>query len=962
MILSEPPTNPYQASTRTDTGPITLREFRTGALRLMKSHRSSTKTRHSLTSTHALLPATIIAFAGIAHAEPQHPAILQWFEASWPTIEYRMPDFFVAGYGGTWLPSPAKTSDANSPGYDPLDRFDLGFPGGETVYGTEQDFRALVDQFKRASGRIYLEAVLNHNSGRTESFGFFEAGGWPGFWAGPVEQKGPLSNWGDFHGGNASGYLQSENPGGPNYDLFVGDLVALVDIAQESNNWMIRHPVDPNIPEGVQSSPFDPPRNIPAGTFRNQPDPDNRRFYPDLGLTPKTINNPGFFRPNLGLGSFNTTAESTTVYPFNTTDPMQGDPIPENAAALLTRWTQWMLDEFGVDGFRMDAIKHVPPWFWDRFWDVYVHDRWVRPDGTTATPFTFGEAVQGNNEILNYWVRKDGFANRDALDLAGAGNIRNIVNGKGLSAISGLDDAHLDGVDDGFNNGSMGVNHIYSHDNGSRGDGGSAPDFPFEDKVAPWAHAYLILRPGPPKIYHNAREFHLVRTGGFWPREGVPVALGYGSYFTLPGSVLETVEDNRIPTLVQLRNRYGRGFYLPRWQDNDTFVFERDGNMLIAITDSYGSSFHTRTVSTNFPAGTRLHEVTGNATNPDVDPGNNIFDVVTVGAGGTVTIRIPYNGPASNEHNSGYVVYAPITPAGTLTITNQHSVIPADPPTAPSLAYQRRLTPIAVIKAATFNIDLDTTQADPLDPNTDDSAIFRINAGFQDLNNNGTPGDLTGEFDSYENFLTTNSPLFTGGSGSYIQTINTDDLPEGNNYISVIAFRHRASGDPIYSEWRQVIYVDRQAPDLVIDPQIDCFTGDGNIFVTNPDRTATSLSASINGGPNINGLAWDRNVWIIPVSNLTAGNYSIDITVTEAPGGTFVGSYVVPLSFDVDNLTGDIDRNGIVDARDLHAFELLTDYDCVADLNADQQIDEADRRLLRELVGDSEDTDMLTNR
>lgn len=910
-----------------------------------------------------LTPAALIALsAAPVQAEPQHPAILQWFEASWDTIEYRMPDFFIAGYGGTWLPSPAKTSDSNSAGYDPFDRFDLGSPGSQTLFGTEQDFRAVMEQFKRASGRVYLEAVLNHNSGRTESFGFFQAGGWPGFWAGPVEQKGPLSNWGDFHGGNAMGYLQSENPGGPNYNLFLGDLVALVDIAQESNNWMIRHPVDPNIPEGIQGGPNDPPRNIPAGTVRNKPNPDNRRFYPDRSLPPKVVNNPGFFRPNLGLGSFNTPAESTLVYPFNIADPMQGDPIPENAAALLTRWTQWMLDEFGVDGFRMDAIKHVPPWFWDRYWDVVVHDRWVRPDGTTATPYTFGEAVQGNSEILNYWVRKDGFANRDALDLGGAGNIRNIINGKGLSAVSGLDDAHLDNADDGFNNGSMGVNHIYSHDNGSRGDGGSAPDFPFEDKVAPWAHAYLILRPGPPKIYHNAREFHLVRTGGFWPREGVPVALGYGSYYKLPGSTLATVEDNRIPTLVQLRNRFGRGFYLPRWQDNDTFVFERNGNMLVGLTDTFGSGFHQRTVSTNFPAGTRLHELTGNAADPAVDPNGDIAEILTVGAAGSVTIRIPRNGPSSNEHNSGYVVYAPITPAGTLTITNQHSVIPPDGPTPPSLAYQRRLASIPVIKAATFNIDLQTAQADPLDPNTDDGAIFRINAGFQDLNGNGIAGDQTGEFDAYENFLTTNSPLFTGGTGRYVQTINTNDLPEGYNYISVIAFRHRASGDPIYSEWREVIYVDRQAPDLIIDPQVDCFTGNGNIFITNPDRTATSLSVQINNGPNINGIRWDRNVWIVPVTGLTTGTYNMDVTVEERPGNTLVSTYVVPVTFDVDNLQGDLNGDGVVDIQDLYAFEQLTDYDCRADLNADGQITETDRRLLRALIGLDETDDMLDNR
>jgi hypothetical protein len=30
--------------------------------------------------------------------------MLQLFEATWQTIERRMPDYFIAGYGTTWLP------------------------------------------------------------------------------------------------------------------------------------------------------------------------------------------------------------------------------------------------------------------------------------------------------------------------------------------------------------------------------------------------------------------------------------------------------------------------------------------------------------------------------------------------------------------------------------------------------------------------------------------------------------------------------------------------------------------------------------------------------------------------------------------------------------------------------------------------------------------------------------------
>ena len=54
------------------------------------------------------------------------PAVLQLFEARWDTIENRMVDLFVAGYGGMWLPPPSKADSGSlSVGYDVFHRFDL---------------------------------------------------------------------------------------------------------------------------------------------------------------------------------------------------------------------------------------------------------------------------------------------------------------------------------------------------------------------------------------------------------------------------------------------------------------------------------------------------------------------------------------------------------------------------------------------------------------------------------------------------------------------------------------------------------------------------------------------------------------------------------------------------------------------------------------------------------------------
>ena len=248
--------------------------------------------------------------AGGAASGNDDPVIMQWFEAKWSDIERRVPDWYLAGYGGVWLPPPTKASSTGSAGYDVWDRFDFGRPGSETAYGTDQGFRAVLGEFHQANGQVYIDAVLNHDSGRNGSAAFQAAGGYPGFWMAPATppvNKTPTSNWGDFHNGNASGYYQSENPNGSNYDLYRGDLVGLVDLAHESNNVFIRQPAAAGNPQ-----------NIPAGTTWNLPDPANTRCYPDRQLTPMAVTNPGTSR-NPGVNHF-------TFYPFGP-DPATGDPV-----------------------------------------------------------------------------------------------------------------------------------------------------------------------------------------------------------------------------------------------------------------------------------------------------------------------------------------------------------------------------------------------------------------------------------------------------------------------------------------------------------------------------------------------------------------------------------------------------------------------------------------------------------
>jgi len=886
----------------------------------------------------AALPATPAAARG-----NDNKAMIQYFEASWNSIERRAPDVFVSGYGAMWLPPPSMAS-TGSVGYDPFDRFNLGQPGSETMYGTESRFRSMIAELKMADQDLYIDAVLNHNSGRTSNTQFIADGGWPGFY---YPGSGPTP-FGDFNDGTT----QSMNPNAPNYNLFTGDLVSLMDIAQETNFQYIRQPV------GVNAA------NIPQGNFRNRPDPNNARFYPDRTLPGLTMINP----PPKGDGS------SITVYPFNLTTPMNGTPISENATGYLVRWCQWMLDVHGVDGFRLDAAKHIPVWFWNLYYDPVLHNRRVLPDGRRVTAFSFGESVESNAFVQNY-VRKDGFGFRDSLDLNEAGALRDLLSQRGFKSWQDILNSSLDTQDDGLNNGTQGVHHVFSHDNGSVGSGSSAPALPSFTNYGMPEFAYVLLRSGVPKVYFNAREMHGRYTNrGFWPREGAPNSLGDGG-------------DLSMRRLVAIRNQYARGgFFVLNGTDpvntslSDVLVFERStgtaSSLLAGISDSFLNGFASRSVLTTFAPGTRLTELTGNAANAVVNQGGNIPQTLVVDANRRVLLTIPHNKNTSGvEHARGYVAYGPAVPAGSLAITQvgalptNPTVIAADDVSTP--AYMRRNTPMQRITAGQFELRLNTTKADPLDSNFDDFAIFRIDEGFRDFNGNGNfDMPITGSVDAgYERFLTQTSPISgpggTGTVGTYRQIIDTSLLSEGPHYISVIAYRRRTDGgQPMYNEWRTVIYVDRQTPAAtLVNGVTPISSGSFEFRVVAADRTTNNVFIIPNMANGVDPLTlctpanqayqYDRFEWRRNVGNLPAGNNSVTVVNFELSGNFTVQTYT---NISVLLGTGDVNQDGVVTVDDLYSLNAIplntasgnALYSHAGDMNRNGLNDSGDRVALEQ--------------
>ncbi len=873
-----------------------------------------------------LCPLWTVFFLGSAPARADdNPVLLQWFETRWQTIERRTPDLFMAGYDAVWLPPPCKASDPSSPGYDVFDRFDLGSPAAPTAYGTEADLRALIAELHRTSSLVYVDWIMNHNSSRTSDPGFIAAGGWPGF---VLNQPGDF--WGDFH----NGQFQSQDPNGPNYNLWEGDLVGLIDIAQEKNYQFIRHPVAAG-----------DPLNLPAGTIRNRPDPTNRRFYPDLGLPGRMFVNPA-------------TGQAWTIHPFNSLDATAGDAVSENATGLLMRATQWMVEDIGADGFRLDAAKHIPQWFWNNFWDAAVFQDRLTFGGSRVTPYSFVECVDSNSFTQTY-IRKDGFGNRDALDLNGAGALRDIRAAQGFGSWSTVLGAHIDNQDDGFNNGSQGVLHVYSHDNGSTG--GAPPPLPGPDLYALPENCYILFRPGVANIYYNSRQFASIFTSrGFWPDEGNPTALGS--------------PDPSLVRLVRLSSGYARGEFNPlNGPDySDVLVFERRtplgggasiGNVLVGVNDRYDNGAQQRTVLTSFAPGTRLHELTGNHADPVVDPNNVIPEMLTVGADRRVTIFVPNNrNPSGVAHHRGYVVYGPAAPSGTLDILAPSgqpvtTILPADPASDPD--YSQRLTPIAVVTDATMSIRLLTSKTDPGDPNFDDNAVFRIDQGFRDFNGNGMVdiGENSTVVPGYEQFVTFRRPLFSNPSfanGLYTQTLSTGLLDEGIHYVSVVAFRHRSDGgDAIDTDFRRVIYVDRLPPQVeLLDAGEPLITITPTFRVHALDRTVDRVYLFLDlpagtdplplVGPASAAARYDRFEWRKSLGTLTTGAHNVTVVALEATGNSTVITYPVEVIIG----SGDLNHDGRVTIDDLYEAFTATGYVPEGDMDFDGDFDTTDRRLL----------------
>lgn len=566
-----------------------------------------------------------LTFAGLGSAALAQETVLQYFNTSWKEIERRIPEVAEAGYTSLWLPPPSKGgSGTYSVGYDPFDRFDLGEKDQsgsvQTRYGTKSDLLRLVETAHRFGLRIYFDNVMAHNAGPLDNVPpgtLFP--GIPGF----VPE--------DFHlvRRSSGGWRKATDSIDYNDEWQVLNRNPFAwDIAQEDPNtsfdadgqnegedypkWSgIRHPgktslyPDDDLPgvtdqNGVAFHPFadKEPYADANGNGRfdwtdtngnGQHDPgEPSEAFTDTGVDPTNPNRQGAAW-GTGDGRYN-----------------MGDPIAEDVNAMLIRSIRWTIDQTGCDGFRLDAVKHVP----SDFFGQQDGDKDPSSTGFLGRAQAQFNLTHGFSDWANH--RNSTFSTnavRDDLMLFGehlgappnpndylAAGMR-IANDDFLNNVGGFNGigANMSGYDQpgaftfGVNGGMM---YCLSHDNNS-----------MAGSERPAAHQYMLSRAGVPIVYTDG--YNIAGGPDYFPKPAqIPFLGQYGQTY--------------ITGTLPVRRDFMRGDQTPRWSSQNFCAWEfRDYSENPAMSDADATTLvvmHARNYvgaqqmpfGTAFPAGHRL--------------------------------------------------------------------------------------------------------------------------------------------------------------------------------------------------------------------------------------------------------------------------------------------------------------------------------------------------------------------
>jgi len=472
-----------------------------------------------------LVVLSLLAGAGTSRGE----AMLELFNVGWSSLIQKMPEIAEAGYDSLWLPPPAKGSSVYSIGYDQFDPFDLGDvnQAGTTAthWGTKAQLQQVVQTAHRFGIRVYFDTIVNHRAFTVPGFNSSTP---TNFYPGLVPK--------DFHLQTVGNYFQnwpSVQNYGVQWDVQYESLGGLIDLA-------------------------------------NEPGSVNGNFGPTLGSTttkPVFVRHPGM--NNYYMVTNLPAIEGSLWRPFNGTN---GVPVAEDVSAYEIRSVLYTLDQTKCDGFRLDAVKHVPsPFFGDSFpsWNGYcgaiqamfdyVHgygtnvlgNGYLETDDSRNSCFDteaprndaliFGEHLGQPptfSEYINTGMRLLNAPLRDQMNSALGGN----------ASLAGMDQRDYVAYSGAF---SAAQSVMFAQSQDASGCCATARGL---------QNAYYFMHEGIPEIYSDN-----------YNQSGPP------NYFPNPpyANYLGEFSDNQMPEFCYLHNQLARGGTWARWSDQNLVAFER---------------------------------------------------------------------------------------------------------------------------------------------------------------------------------------------------------------------------------------------------------------------------------------------------------------------------------------------------------------------------------------------------
>lgn len=591
----------------------------------------------------AVMASLGLVFIPAAMAE----VILQYFNTSWNELAARMPELAEAGYTALWLPPPFKAGNQFSVGFDSYDRFDYGnkdqMGGVPTRYGSASDLLNVVKMAHRCGIRVYFDNVMAHNGGPIPGYDEWtpvtvQPGFRPEDFHLIMRADGTFRKNGEYPDYNDEWQVLNYNPFG-------------IDIAQENPNTSFGPNINDDFPKyyGVRQ-PDNPEyyldtdlqvgttsEGYPAYTFAN------KEPYQDVGY--------GLAHTGAGNGRFDwndangnsqhdagETAEPFTDTGIDPSNPYRrnvtwgygdgkynmGNIVAEDVNSLLIRAARWFTDQANVDGFRLDAVKHVPYYFfgkvsggdkdysnwgycggiqeqfnltrgfsdWSNHRDTLFNDQQARDDA-----MFFGEHIAAPPDQGAYIDAGMRIADNDIM-----GNLS--WNCSGWGNLSGQDQPGY-----GTRGWNLEVLFIGSHDNNY---------ISIYDR--PSAHALLLTRSGLPIVYTDGYNEETVpdSDGKLFPQNGDNAFVGQFG-------------DSSLPNLLYINQCFVRGpqvwdgggaaieGQIPKWSDEHFVAYERrdkrenqimtdeDGTTLLFMMARNGApGGQSRGLTTTFPPGARL--------------------------------------------------------------------------------------------------------------------------------------------------------------------------------------------------------------------------------------------------------------------------------------------------------------------------------------------------------------------